>query len=88
MPIWRDTRWVAAAAGLIGAAGVALAAAASHAGGEIRKHFGEGTGQLEIFFCQTSIHRRAAYKYRHTLLNFYLTVYPIRSHATFAAINN
>lgn len=34
MPIWRDTRWAAAAAGLIGAAGVALAAAASHAGGE------------------------------------------------------
>jgi uncharacterized membrane protein YgdD (TMEM256/DUF423 family) len=29
-----DNRWAAAAAGLIGAAGVGLAAAASHAGGE------------------------------------------------------
>jgi uncharacterized membrane protein YgdD (TMEM256/DUF423 family) len=34
MTIARDNRWAAVAAGLIGAAGVGLAAAASHAGGE------------------------------------------------------
>lgn len=34
MSILRDNRWAAVAAGLIGAAGVGLAAAASHAGGE------------------------------------------------------
>ena len=34
MAIMRDNRWAAMAAGLIGAAGVGLAAAASHAGGE------------------------------------------------------
>jgi uncharacterized membrane protein YgdD (TMEM256/DUF423 family) len=34
MAAMRDNRWAAAAAGLIGAAGVGLAAAASHAGGE------------------------------------------------------
>lgn len=34
MTAMRDNRWAAAAAGLIGAAGVGLAAAASHAGGE------------------------------------------------------
>lgn len=34
MAIMRDIRWAAVAAGLIGAAGVGLAAAASHAGGE------------------------------------------------------
>lgn len=34
MAITRDGRWAAMAAGLIGAAGVGLAAAASHAGGD------------------------------------------------------
>lgn len=34
MAMIRDNRWAAVAAGLIGAAGVGLAAAASHAGGE------------------------------------------------------
>lgn len=34
MAVMQDNRWAAAAAGLIGAAGVGLAAAASHAGGE------------------------------------------------------
>lgn len=34
MAITRDNSWAAVAAGLIGAAGVGLAAAASHAGGE------------------------------------------------------
>jgi uncharacterized membrane protein YgdD (TMEM256/DUF423 family) len=34
MTAMRDNRWAAAAAGLIGAVGVGLAAAASHAGGE------------------------------------------------------